>query len=184
MEHIFEWSLLIIILIALTYSAYIIKNEKNVAINTGVKIEFGGLEFIIPRWWTQVSEDLGKLIFKRTDTHYEWQATFVELDESFNHLSLQNCFEKYAISQNLIFDEENAIIKVPNEILSFKNLDVEALRIEGTATQESERRVYIDLVFFKNESKIFLLESKSSILNGLLEGPFFEEMIFNIKKPK
>lgn len=184
MEHLFQWIFVIIVLALTTYSAFVIKNEKTSAFENQITLLFGGLEFNIPKWWSATYKSDTKIIYERTDTHYDWRATFQELPKENLKLDLQNIFENYAIENKIIFDEENAIIKTPNEILGFKSIDVEALRVEGTATLDVEKRIYIDIVIFKNDNKVIALESKSSILNGLLEGPFFEEMISQIKKPK
>jgi len=161
--------------------AFTIKNETNVALNDGKSFEFGGLLFILPLWWSETFNSNERVIFERTDTRYDWKATFqkfeIDLKEKEN---LQNVFEKYALNEKLIFDEENVIIQVPKNIKSFHELNIEALRIEGTATQDNEHPIYIDILIFMNCADIFIVESRSSILNGLLEGPFFEQMIANI----
>lgn len=184
MDNYIYWSLLVLALLFITYSAFVIKNEKVRAFENSITKVFGGVEFNLPKWWTKTLEKKDTLIFERTDTTYDWSATFKELPASYSDLTLQEVFEKYALENEIIFDEENAIIKTPNEILSFKNIGFDALRVEGTATRSSEYRLYIDLVVFKNDSRAYMLESKSSVLNGMLEGPFFEEMILNVKKPK
>ncbi|EQC47527.1 hypothetical protein [Bacteriovorax sp. Seq25_V] len=183
MENIFGWSVLTIILVYLTYMAFSIKNETKVALATGKEFRFGGLLFNIPLWWTETFSSDEKYIFERTDTRYDWRATFLKYNFKLNETqNLQDVFESYAIEKKLVFDEENVIIKVPENIISFSDIGVEALRIEGTATQDDEHRLYIDILIFKNADEIFIVESKSSILNGLLEGPFFEQMIANITK--
>lgn len=183
MENIFGWSLLTIILVYLIYMAFSIKNETKVALETGKKFQFGGLLFNIPLWWTETFSSDEKYIFERTDTRYDWRATFLKYNFKLHDSeNLQQVFESYAIEKKLIFDEENVIIKVPKNFISFDEIGVEAIRIEGTATENNERRIYIDILIFKNADEIFIVESKSSILNGLLEGPFFEQMIANIAK--
>lgn len=184
MDNYIYWSLLILALLFITYSAFIIKNEKAQAFENSITTVFGDVEFNLPKWWTKTRDEKEILIFERTDTTYDWSATFKELPASYSDLSLQDIFEKYATENEIIFDEQNAIIKTPSEIQSFKLINIDALRVEGTATQNIENRIYIDIVVYKNNSKAFLIQSRSSILNGLLEGPFFEEMILNVKKPK
>lgn len=184
MDNYIYWSLLILALLFITYSAFIIKNEKVQAFENSITTVFGDVEFNLPKWWTKTRDEKEILIFERTDTTYDWSATFKELPASYSDLSLQDIFEKYATENEIIFDEQNAIIKTPSEIQSFKLINIDALRVEGTATQNIENRIYIDIVVYKNNSKAFLIQSRSSILNGLLEGPFFEEMILNVKKPK
>ena len=56
------------------------------------------------------------------------------------------------------------------------------VRLEGTATQEQTERLYYD-AFLVREIKsghYLYAESKSSILNGLVEGPYFEEVMLRL----
>lgn len=197
MDNIFGWLILVIILAFALYSAFVIKKEKIVALKNAKPLHFGGLIFPIPPWWTQTfkqesndeSKEETKIIFERTDTRYDWRAVFYKYDPNhFQGTSLQNIFEEFVIKREINFDQSNAIIKTPSEILSFSKIDIDALRIEGTATEASEDRIYIDIIVFKNKDtdtetdKIYIIESRSSILNGLLEGPFFEQMIEQVKK--
>ena len=181
MENLFSWLILIGTLIAMLYTAFIIKNEKKDALDTSRKIEFHGLSFFIPRWWSQTLEEENNLVFERKDTRYDWKATFLKLDEGFNEMSLQNIFEKIAIDRELIFDKDTAIIHSPSELTSLYENKIEALRVEGTATERSEKRLYYDGLVIRGPKGILFLESKASVLNGLLEGPFFEQMIQNIE---
>ncbi len=181
MDNILSWSILIISLIAMLYAAFIIKNEKSDALDSAVDLKFYGLVFPIPRWWTKTSESENQITYERKDTRYDWKATFTHLVDLDQQKSLQNIFEEIAIERNLIFDKDRAIIHSPKELKNLYENEVEALRVEGTATQNSEKRLYYDGLVIRAPKGILFLESKASVLNGLLEGPFFEQMIENIK---
>ena len=55
----------------------------------------------------------------------------------------------------------------------------EVIRVEGKASQRIEERLYLDMCLMRDSNKqgYFLFESRSSVLNGLVEGPFFEEVL-------
>jgi len=180
MSNIFWWTLLILVLAFAIYAALVIKNEKVEALSTGKKLLFHGFEFNIPRWWTMTTEEDNKLVFERTDTRYDWKSKFHWVPNPSG--DLQDTFEKMATKRNLIFDEDTSIVQAPSMLVEIHQQGIEALRIEGTATEDSEHRVYYDAFIIQGDKGHLYLESRSSILNGLLEGPFFEQTISKIKK--
>ena len=181
MDNLFSWAILSLALIFAAYAAFIIKDEKNVAVENGVGLEFHGFKFIIPRWWSITSENENKIVFERTDTRYDWKATFNFLND--NHADLQEVFETMALKRKLVFDKDTSIVHSPSMLKELESEGINGLRVEGTATQDEQERVYYDafVIQCKNGGYLYL-ESRSSILNGLLEGPFFEQAISNIKK--
>ena len=56
-------------------------------------------------------------------------------------------------------------------------------RCEGIGTQDQTKRVYVDVAVFqlKGSDKQYVCSSVSSILNGCVEGPYFEEALVNAK---
>jgi hypothetical protein len=181
MDNYISWSILILTLIGIFYAATIIKGEKNDALKTASMLEFSGLLFPIPRWWTRTCDEEDMITFERKDTRYDWKATFLNLKKYSDETSLQNIFEDVAIERGLIFDKDFAIIHSPSELKELYENGIEALRVEGTATEKNENRLYYDGLVIKAPEGFIFLESKASVLNGLLEGPFFEQMIQNIK---
>ncbi len=180
MGNTFWWILLATVLIFATYAAFIIRGEKDVALKNAVTLVFHGLEIPIPPWWTATTNTDEMIIFERTDTRYEWQSRFSFSTEEYK--DLQDAFEKLALKHKLIFDKDTSIIHEPSSFANLKNQGIEALRVEGTATKGHEDRVYYDAALLKIEDGIVILESESSVLNGLLEGPFFEQALLHIKK--
>lgn len=176
------WILLILCLIFATYAAFVIKNEKVEALSTGKILEFHGFSFTIPRWWTMTQDEDNLLKFERTDTRYDWRAYFHWVPNPSG--DLQDTFEKMAVDRQLVFDEDTSIIQAPSSLVDIHEQGVEALRIEGTATEAQEHRVYYDAFIIQGEGGHLYLESRSSILNGLLEGPFFEQTISKVQKIK
>lgn len=173
-----SWSLVTLSLLFLAYAARSIKNEKSFYRNNGTKLNFDGYEFLIPKWWSIQEHSQENISFERTDTRYDWKATFTSIEMNQTH-SLKEIMTAHLDNTKIIFDD--------NE-LSISNRDIpfEGLHYEGTATQADEDRIYYDVYLWKHKyvERVLLCESKSSILNGCVEGPYFEEVMENIKSQK
>jgi hypothetical protein len=176
--------------ILLLYLAYVIKREKSAYLEKGNELDFWGLRFLIPGWWTPepypILPETKEISFKRTDTHYDWSAKlewFEGMDETLN---LENYFVQLLKDAELLFDEQTSIVHEHDLFLDPELNDktkYECLRIEGTATQYGTERLYLDKFMMRRvqkKSEILIGESISSILNGCVEGPYFDEMIKRI----
>jgi hypothetical protein len=179
-EFLFQWSLVILGLLGLLYAAFTIKNEKKTFKDESYLIKFGQIQIPIPNWWTQETKSPTHLLFYRSDTRYAWEAHFHFIDEE---TALTQALENYVQKNKIVFDpdvliETNSHHFIQNQALA--DSFTEAIRVEGTATQNVEDRMYIDLVLIRknNEKGYFLFTSLSSVLNGSVEGPYFEEAIF------
>ncbi len=186
-NNLISWSVLIVLLAAGLYTAFVIRGEKDDALLSAIDLEFHGLIFKIPRWWTKTEQSQEHIRFERTDTRYDWSATFTILKDYSKETSLQNIYEEQAIKRGLVFDKDTSIIHSPLELQELYSQGIEALRVEGTATENSENRLYYDAIVIRSPytddtQTILYLESRASVLNGLLEGPFFEQMLKHIKK--
>ena len=127
--------------------------------------------FNTPVWWSILKKSETSIQFHRADTRYDWHAKC----ELFSDQVLD--LEKFTITkleqENILFDQECTDISFHGE----------NLRIEGTATRDNEQRLYLDIYVVRNNSNdIYYFESRSSILNGCVEGPYFEELIKSIRK--
>jgi hypothetical protein len=175
-----SWSLVFFTLVFLAYAARSIKNEKSFYRKYGIQINFDGYEFLIPRWWSIQEHDKENISFERSDTRYDWKAKFTSIEIK-QAQSLEELMASHLESQKIIFDN--------NELsISKRDIPIEGLHYEGTATQDDEVRIYYDVYLWKQKQKnierVLLCESKSSILNGCVEGPYFEEVMQNIKSEK
>lgn len=171
----FIWTFLIGSLILLAYAAQKIKAEKDLYLNTAVKFKLKNLRFKIPSWWTLVEKSETLLRFERTDTHYDWYSQFEIVDSADNlHGLAKSVFQKRKIDLDPSYDV--------SEVFQGKK---PSLRFEGMGTQDGNDRVYYDL-YLKQISKtsVLIAESRSSILNGCVEGPYFEEVINRMKIKK
>lgn len=181
-----EWFSVLALLGFATYTLLVIKNEKRNFLKEGVVLQFKHFNFLIPKWWGQVeTQDENQIKFMRLDTRYEWHATFNWVPSLPVHSidqELRNIIEK----KKILFDEDTTIINMPSEFKNnptFQNSDIEMIRIEGTATEDREHRLYYDafLIFDKKRQGMLYCESRSSVLNGLVEGPYFEEVMLRMQ---
>lgn len=163
----------------------VVKEEKSSFRESAVPIEFKGFKFLIPSWWGKyINENSDEIIFQRDDTRYEWQATLKWISTTPNQ-TIEEKYKDLISSKKIEFDLDQSIIH-KSELL-FKNKKMqsnnfEAIRIEGTATQDQQDRIYYDAYLIKDKIKngFLFAESKSSVLNGMVEGPYFEEVLSNI----
>lgn len=156
------YSLLTFGIIFLVYTLYEIYIEFN---NTPMQtVQIFGFTLKTPAWWYYNCDEH---TFTRKDDNYDWFAKIWPMPEN------QTPMEFFSVN-NLIFD--------PEEFYE-KNLK-SYLYIQGTCTDTSaqdEKRCYWEGVFFKSKNgENFVFYSKSSILSGGIEGPFFERVAFEL----
>jgi hypothetical protein len=175
-ELIFEWTAVALLLGLGLYTVRVIKNEKNNYIKEAREIRFHIFKFFVPKWWGDVeTNDANEICFKRLDTRYEWEARF-----HWNLPSTENdlikLFQSKIHERKILYDEDASVIYNPTEFLKG---EFEIVRLEGTATRDREERLYYDafLIREKKSGNYLYAESKSSVLNGLVEGPYFEEVM-------
>lgn len=185
-KFIIEWLVVIGLFLFGIYTMLIIKNEKKIYIKNAREKMFNGFKLMLPEWWGEVETNSPThLTFKRLDTRYEWVAHFIFIsntEDSSKNLSIQEALKNKIEEKKLLFDADTTIISNPSD---FKTGDLfnsglfELCRVEGTATLDREERVYYDAFMVRRiaTGDILFCESKSSILNGLVEGPYFEEVI-------
>ncbi|MDA9189659.1 hypothetical protein N9O57_01625 [bacterium] len=167
------------------FAIYSIRKEDRSYPKLGIDYFLQGVTIKVPPWWTQVEKDsqkLNRLTFKRTDTRYEWHASF-----SYHFEDLASVEEKYKEiikSKGILFDEVPSVIHrdqtAPKLIRHYK--DTQAVRIESTATGPDSKRMYFDLtlIYFPSKGAYLLCENQSSVLNGMVEGPFYDKVLKNL----
>lgn len=185
MANIWQWLLLIGLLGFAVYCMFVIKNEKKTFIEDSYLITFGSLQIPIPNWWTLTQINDNEIHFHRSDTYYNWLAKFQYKNET-EPLELTEHLENKLDAEKIEFDPSVTIGTDPRHIIQDQSIAVqfpETIRIEGSATKDGNERVFLDWVFLRkeNENSYFLFESNSSVLNGSLEGPFFEEALFQMQ---
>ena len=183
LQLIFEWTSLILLFGLGIYTMSVIKNEKKTYIKNAREIHFKNFKFFVPSWWgeVQVENSESELCFKRLDTRYDWEARFI-WNESVQDNNINELFKEHIHLRKILFDEENCIIHNPSDFKEgalIKSGQYEMVRLEGTATADRAERLYYDAFLIRNlkTGSFLYAESKSSILNGLVEGPYFEAVM-------
>ena len=165
--------ILISVLLVLTYSAYKIKNEPDQYDRTAKDLIFNQFILKIPSWWGQTVNNPSKLEFERLDTKYEWTASFQPL-QSIPSQPFE-LLEQIVNELKIKFDPE-----FTPEVIELNGLKV--YRHEGMATENEIKRVYIDIAIAVSDTgRALKAVSRSSILNGCVEGPYFEKVLQNLR---
>lgn len=166
----------------------IIGEEKSTFKDESYEVQFGGLSFMIPNWWSIVEQSPTQLRFERTDTRYDWYALYTYLPEHAGKTLPELLEEKF--NQELIEFDMDVVFETDSRVL-FRDSEIqehfqEIIRVEGKASQNTVDRIYYDIYLMRaqNDSGYFLFESKSSVLNGLVEGPYFEESLAELSFKK
>ncbi|CBW25450.1 putative membrane protein [Halobacteriovorax marinus SJ] len=188
-SRLIEWLIFGGILLYAIYSMIAIKEEKQAYVENAKEFELKNFLFFLPSWWGNTTDqyevdESSHAIFERTDTRYDWRADFIwfKNDAHLADLELEEVLVKKLEELKLIFDPEETIINTPScfeEFIPYIEGRVDLLHIEGTATENVSERVYFDCYLIKdniNDAYLFA-KSRSSILNGAIEGPYFEEVL-------
>ncbi len=189
LNHLWDWLILIGLLVAAIYTLRIIRQEHSEFVDESYEVAFGKLSLPIPTWWSITRQENQLIEFSRTDTRYDWYARFefIPCDPS---APLTDFLSAKVEKEELDYDKDDVVIETNSSHL-FKDPDtqqyfMEVIRVEGKASQRIEERVYFDMYLFRNKAEggYYLCESRSSVLNGLVEGPFFEECLSLMKIAK
>ena len=175
-QAIFQWTAVVLLLGLGIYTMRVIKNEKVTFLKEAREVTFHLFKFRVPKWWGKVETDSEHVLcFKRLDTRYDWEARF-HWHPPTEQTDLIKLFQAKIHERKILFDEDASIIYHPT---NFLNDNFEVVRLEGTATLDQQERLYYDayLVREKTSGNYLYAESKSSVLNGLVEGPYFEEVM-------
>jgi hypothetical protein len=179
--HLFEWIILIALIAAAIYTMRIIGQEKSTFRQDSYEVRFGDLALMIPNWWTLTEQSPMQLKFERTDTRYNWYAVFSFFPEHEGKdlpkiLEEKLNLEKVEFDSDVVFETDSRVLFRDSEI---QEQFQEVIRVEGMGTQNIVDRIYYDIYLMRrlDEQGYFLFESRSSVLNGSLEGPYFEESL-------
>jgi len=187
-HQIWEWLILILVLIFSTYALISIKNEKNTYLKNAIDHPFKHFILSLPNWWAIKNPTENSFMVERADTTYDWFALFKWTN---NELEPDQQIENILTEEKIVVDGDTKIVHSPISLMeNFIHLELnnekprfKFSRLEGTGTEKEEHRIYLDLlVIYDVEQKGTLIcYSRSSILNGCVEGPYFEEVISRIK---
>ena len=164
-----EIILLILFLSALIYTAIVIAEEKRAYRENARSFRLGCFHFSTPPWWNVQSHGKEKILFT---TSSGWGGTFLALPP--HRETLRQGLARHVGQQQIVFDDPK--VSNPSPVVTES---VQILRMEGTATEKEETRIYLDIFLMeclKTGQRLYG-ESKSSVLGGTLEGPWFEECL-------
>lgn len=180
-EYFWQWLILLGILLFLIYSMIAIGKEKNNFLQDSQWTSFGELNFPIPLWWSLNKIGNNHFRFTREDTRYDWYADFLYME---TEDSPEQILDQFLKDRVIEFDPDAIVTSVSEHLFLDSKLHQRfsaALRVEGKVTENAIERLYLDLYIFKDNNlpnRIYFLCSQSSVLNGIIEGPFFEEAIY------
>lgn len=166
------WTFIVTSLLALFYAALKIKNEPNDYLKNSNFITFQGFELRTPSWWTKTVEEDNLIRFERTDTSYDWYAEYWSINNPKKDIT--SLLRDLKTDLKIVFDE-------PNNLESFKIDEIRVARMEGMSTINGIERAYFDMFVSEYQGKVLIGKSHSSILNGCVEGPYFEEVLQRLK---
>lgn len=184
-DHILGWSIVIALLGAGFYTMKVIGEEKSSFKDDSYQVTFGNLRLLIPNWWSITHQSDHEIRFERTDTRYDWYAVF-RYCPAHDGKDLPRLLEEKLNLEEMEFDED-VVFETDSRVL-FRDTRVqehfqEVIRVEGKGSQKITERFYYDLYLMRtqNDPGYFIFESRSSVLNGLLEGPYFEESLSELE---
>jgi hypothetical protein len=180
-SHLFDWLVLLILLGGALYTMKVIGQEKSTFRQDSYEVRFGNLSLMIPNWWTLTEQSEASLKFERTDTRYDWFSLFTYFPDSEGKelpliLEEKLNIERLEYDPDVVFETDSRVLFRDDQI---QEKFQEVIRVEGMATQNIVDRVYYDIYLMRglNDQGYFIFESRSSVLNGSLEGPYFEESL-------
>lgn len=180
-SHALDWIILLALLAAAIYTLKVIGQEKSTFREECYQVQFADLGLIIPKWWTITEQSPAHLKFERTDTRYDWFATYTYvpdhqqkdmpklLEEKLNH-------ELIEFDMDVVFETDSRVLFRDSQV---QEQFQEVIRVEGQASQNVMDRIYYDIYLMRrlNDPGYFMFVSRSSILSGAIEGPYFEESL-------
>lgn len=184
-NHTFDWLLLFLLLAGAAYTMKVIGEEKSTFREESYLVTFGRLKLMIPNWWTITDQTSTALKFERTDTRYDWFALYRYFP---NHegKSIPQLLEEKLNREEIEFDMD-VVFETDSRVL-FRDSAIqehfqEVTRVEGKASQKGTERIYYDIFILRglNDPGYFIFESWSSVLNGSVEGPYFEESLAELE---
>jgi hypothetical protein len=177
--QLWQWIFLIALILFGIYTLMVIKRERRTYEQDSVLVDFFDFQIPTPSWWSEKDRTSNMLTFHRTDTRYEWFGVYEKI-ESVDDLN--DFLAPFIEKENIYYDQDEVEISTEPEHL-IKDPDVlkevtQFIRVEGTATEKVSERIYLDIVLIKlKDNQCFKFLSHASVLNGGIEGPYFEEAI-------
>ncbi len=185
--QIFSWTFVILMIFWGLYTLRVINREKTHFKYHSKAFSLPHYRLFVPLWWTatKMSDDEPYIRFERTDTRYDWYAFFT-WKKGKESETLESIANAWLLKEEIQIDEDRKLTTNKEHLLFPEEIKphIDAVyRIEGTATEKESERIYYDLCLIKDRRypEFFFAENKSSVLNGLVEGPYFEETLKHLE---
>jgi hypothetical protein len=180
-NHLFDWLVLITLILGAFYTMKIIGEEKSTFKDDSYEVQFSRLSLMIPNWWSITEQTESRIRFERTDTYYDWYAIFAYYPDHQGKnlpdlLTEKLNLEKIEFDMDVVFETDSRVLFRDSQIQEYFQ---EVIRVEGKGSQDTIERLYYDIYLMRaqGDAGYFIFESRSSVLNGLVEGPYFEESL-------
>ena len=187
-QHYWDWLILATLVGAAFYTLHIIGQESSTFKEDSYLVEFGDLKLTIPNWWSITEQTSHKMKFERTDTRYDWYAIYEYFpdheDKKLEKLLEEKLnLEKIEFDMDVVFETDSRVLFRDSKIQEHFQ---EVIRVEGQGSQDVVDRIYYDIYVMRGleDKGYFIFESRSSVLNGLVEGPYFEESLSELSLMK
>lgn len=184
-NHLTDWMIVLGLLGLAFYTMKVIGSEQSTMQDESYSVAFSDLLLSIPNWWSITSQTDSQLRFERTDTRYEWYANYIYFADH-EGKDMPKLLEEKLNQEEIEFDID-VVFETDSRVL-FRDQNVarefqEVIRVEGRAAQRVTERIYYDIFVMRrlNDKGYFIFESRSSVLNGFVEGPYFEESLAELK---
>ena len=186
------WALLAFFLFFLLYMAIVIREERTAFLESARAFFFHDFLFQVPSWWFLLEKRPFRACFGGKNKN--WKVSFFWYPENSS-----KTLSSFIQERGYIFDQKNKDYeKYPSSLSFYSDLRRQGLespfkeqgekkeiwmeRMEGTVSTGDGERKYVDIFLIgpkeqsKNAGQLLAL-FESSVLGGLLEGPYFEEMM-------
>jgi hypothetical protein len=180
-QHYIDWLILAILIAGAAYTMKIIGQESSTFKDESYEVQFGSLKLMIPNWWSITEQTETYIKFERTDTRYDWYAIFAYHPSSEQKdmpalLEDKLNLEEIEFDMDVVFETDSRVLFRDPKIQEHFQ---EIIRVEGQGSEKVVERIYYDIYVMRGleDQGHFIFESKSSVLNGLVEGPYFEESL-------
>jgi hypothetical protein len=177
-QHFLDWAILAVLILLAIYTLIIIGSEGDTYEEDSREVSFFNLKMKVPNWWSEKEKLESSVNFHRADTFYEWEIKLSKISSN----DINKYLEDYITSEEIIYDEGETQIEtiaknrilVEDTVTKIENF----IWVEGTATEKINSRIFLELVLVQvSVDEVYFFENKSSVLNGAIEGPYFDELM-------
>ena len=182
-----SWLILCSLIIALLYTALVVKNERSRYLKQGQWTVFGDYQLLIPPWWTPTLHSPQALSYARTDYPSDWHAHFERKPCDPILTAPRYCSSRMHPPPSTIRPPVSGNYRRMPALCSTPKIASHwpppPCASSGPAGQFSTQRCHLDLLVIKHRHCPYydLFYSWSSILYGLMEGPYFDEVLRGLR---